>query len=81
MNEIIRKFERESGLEIYGLGARRDKWEDALEKYAELVLKDVIDIMNDTTNYNAWVYTTHDLATASGIVTDLKKKIKDHFGV
>lgn len=40
MKELIRKFEKESGLEIYGLGARRDKWEAALEKYAELIVEE-----------------------------------------
>ncbi len=40
MNKKLREFERESGLEIYGLGARRDKWEKALEKYAELIVRE-----------------------------------------
>lgn len=40
MNKQLREFERESGLEIYGLGARREKWELALEKYAELVVQE-----------------------------------------
>ena len=40
MKELIRKFERESGLEIYGLGARRDKWEHCMEKFAELIIKE-----------------------------------------
>ena len=40
MNSRLREFERDSGLEIYGLGARRDKWEAALEKYAELIIRD-----------------------------------------
>jgi hypothetical protein len=43
MNPLIRKFERESGLEIYGLGARRERWESALAKYAELVVQEVIE--------------------------------------
>lgn len=38
--QMIRQFERESGLEIYGLGARRDKWEACLEKFTELVVKE-----------------------------------------
>jgi hypothetical protein len=38
MNKQLREFEKESGLDIYGLGARRDKWEAALEKYAELIV-------------------------------------------
>jgi hypothetical protein len=44
MNKRLRDFERESGLDIYGLGARRDKWEKALAKYAELIVKECADI-------------------------------------
>ena len=40
MKELIRKFEKESGLEIYGLGARQEKWEHTMEKFAELVVKE-----------------------------------------
>jgi hypothetical protein len=40
MNKQLREFEKESGLDIYGLGARRDKWEQALEKYAELIVRE-----------------------------------------
>lgn len=46
MNKRLRQFEKESKLEIFGLGARRDIWEAALEKYAELVAKDCADICN-----------------------------------
>jgi hypothetical protein len=40
MNKQLREFERASGLEIFGLGAKRDKWEAALEKYAELIVRE-----------------------------------------
>lgn len=43
MNERLREFEKLSGLEIYGLGAKRIPWEAALEKYAELVVQECID--------------------------------------
>ena len=39
-SKLLRQFEKESKLEIFGLGARRDKWEAALEKYAELVVEE-----------------------------------------
>ena len=38
MNERLRQFEKESKLEIYGLGRDRVKWEAALEKFAELIV-------------------------------------------
>ena len=44
MNERLREFERASGLEIYGLGARRIPWEAALEKYAELIIKETLQV-------------------------------------
>lgn len=40
MNPRLRQFEKESKLEIFGLGARREIWERALEKYAELIVRD-----------------------------------------
>jgi hypothetical protein len=40
MNPQLRQFEKESKLEIFGLGAKRHIWEAALEKYAELIVKE-----------------------------------------
>ena len=40
MNPRLRQFEKESKLEIFGLGAKRHLWEAALEKYAELIIQD-----------------------------------------
>lgn len=43
MNNKIREFEKSSKLEIFGLGARREIWEKALEKYAELIVEDIME--------------------------------------
>ncbi len=51
MNKRLRDFERESGLDIYGLGARRDKWEKALAKYAELIVESVLDQVKERAYY------------------------------
>ncbi len=40
MNKLLREFERQSGLDVYGLGAKRVPWEAALEKYAELIVRE-----------------------------------------
>ena len=40
MIERLREFEKQSGLEIFGLGAKRHLWEAALEKYTELIIRD-----------------------------------------
>jgi hypothetical protein len=68
MNKQFREFERASGLEIYGLGARRDKWEAALEKYAELIIEECANIGNKA--YSDVVDFTY-----------IGDKIKDHFRV
>jgi len=46
MNERLRQFEKESKLEIYGLGAKRIPWEAALEKYAELIVRECCIALN-----------------------------------
>jgi len=67
MNKRLREFERESKLEIFGLGARRDKWEAALTKYAELVIKDCIEINKQELSFSAF--------------EKLMNKYQEHFGV
>ena len=47
MKELVRQFEKESGLEIYGLGARRDKWEHTIEKFTELIVKECANVAAD----------------------------------
>jgi hypothetical protein len=36
----LRKFEKDSGLDIYSLGAKRDMWDSRLTKFAELIVQD-----------------------------------------
>ena len=64
----IRQFEKESGLEIYGLGARRDKWEHSMEKFTELIVKECGVALNPM---------LRDMVSR-GQAYDL---IKEHFGV
>ena len=74
MNKRLREFERESKLEIYGLGARRDKWEKALEKYAELIVEEcryVMDCNKGSDQNTAW----------NQALSETSEKIKQHFGV
>lgn len=42
MNELIRKLEKQSGIEIFGLGKHRAQWEGTLEKFAELIIAEGI---------------------------------------
>ena len=38
MNKHIRQFERESNIDVYGLGLDRVKWEAAMERFAQLIV-------------------------------------------
>lgn len=49
MNKQLRQFEKESKLEIFGLGSRREIWEAALEKYAELIVLECVNAVMDGT--------------------------------
>ena len=66
MNKQLRQFEKESGLEIYGLGTDRVKWEAALAKFAELIVKEMLQTCED---HPAW----------TGRM--IGEQIKQHFGV
>jgi hypothetical protein len=43
MNKHIKQFERESNIDVYGLGLDRAKWETAVGKFAELIVKECIE--------------------------------------
>jgi hypothetical protein len=68
VNERLRQFEKESKLEIFGLGAKRVPWEAALEKYAELIVRECIDTVLDS----SVEYCTRP---------QIAKELKEHFGV
>lgn len=50
----IREFERLSGLEIFGLGAKRDNWDTVMEKFTELVVKECIEVIKDSEGYSQY---------------------------
>ena len=62
-SKLLRQFERESILEIFGLGARRNIWEKALEKYAELIVQECIDKVEvwemDSRNHISYMLKQH----------------------
>jgi hypothetical protein len=67
----IREFARDSRLDVYGLGAKRIPWEDALEKYTQLIVQECLDqllVSDPTEDFN------------KGIAWSAKQ-IKQHFGV
>jgi hypothetical protein len=88
MNDRLRRFERESGLEIYGLGARREKWERAMEKFAELIVEEYIGILETeielVKGYKSTACNDFDVRWHEGKIehfTKLIEKSKKHFGV
>ncbi len=79
MNERIREIERQSGLEIYGLGARRDKWEQCIEKFTRMVVEECVKAVDETNTHH--VHTTFDDNLVRTTMSKTKTAIKQHFGV
>ena len=71
MNARIKELARESHIDVYGLGKDRDKWEACLEKFAELMLKDIDKIVDD-------MYQTYPLEQAV-VLLDFDFITKEHF--
>lgn len=49
------------------------------EKFAELIINDVLKIIEDPVNYNTCVYTTFDAEKARCVAHELANKIKEQF--
>jgi hypothetical protein len=45
MNDKIKQYAKQSGLDVYGLGTDYAKWNDVLKKFADLIIDDVCDDM------------------------------------
>ena len=80
-NKLLRQFERESKLEIFGLGARREIWERALEKYAELIVWECIDIVKPTQHHEAFAQGYLGDVDGLELLNGKVKQIREHFGV
>jgi hypothetical protein len=51
MNKLIREFEKASGLDVYGLGAKRLPWEATLERFTALIVARVLDEVEQRAYY------------------------------
>jgi hypothetical protein len=71
MNKLIREFEKSSGLDVYGLGAKRVPWEATLERFTALIVRDCIEVANKNR-------TGMEIKTNTHLTADA---IKEHFGV
>ena len=67
MNKLIREFERESGIEIYGLGKDRASWEQCLEKFAQMIADECASVAERN--------------QAEDMGWDIGGIIREHFGV
>lgn len=88
MNNNIKNLEQQSGIEIYGLGKDRAKWEASLEKFSELIIQEcikriegtsapLIENMDSAQNYGyAQWWEGYDDRGADNI-----ENIKEHFGI
>ena len=77
MNERIREFEKLSGLEVYGLGARREYWDRCTEKFTKLVIKDCIGIIEKLSPG----YDDYRSQIEDAFRRDCIDEIKQHFGI
>ncbi len=80
MKERIRQLLNEAtvGLEP-DLSLQRTVTLNEMEKFAELIIQDILDIIANPMNYNRCVYTTFDASQARAVAEELSKKIKEHF--
>jgi hypothetical protein len=49
------------------------------EKFAQLIINDILQIVNNPVNYNKYVYTTYDKDQATGVAHAISDKIKEYF--
>lgn len=61
--KILRDLERQSGIDVYGLGLDRDKWETKLSLFAELIVRECIDKVEvwetDSRNHISYMLKQH----------------------
>jgi hypothetical protein len=77
MNQRIQELAEQANLKLDDLP---DDTFIPLEKFAELIIKDIFNVMNDQKTYNRCTYTTHDLDKAKCVVQEVIKCVNEHFG-
>lgn len=77
MNERIKQLAEQAGFQLDQLP---DSVFIPLDKFAELIVQEVINIAEDSKNYNRTIYTTHDVDRAKALMSDLIKAIKQQLG-
>jgi hypothetical protein len=77
MNQRIQELAEQANLKLNDLP---DDTFIPLEKFAELIIKDIFNVMHDQKTYNRCTYTTHDLDKAKCVVEEVIKCVNEHFG-
>ena len=77
INERIKQLAKQAGFQLDQLP---DSVFIPLDKFAELIVQEVINIAEDSKNYNRTIYTTHDVDRAKALMADLIKSIKQQLG-
>jgi hypothetical protein len=73
MNDRIRELAVQARIQMVS--------EPRLQEFSELIVRDILQIINDTVNYNNCVYTTYDKNIADCTAHSLRDKIKSNFGM
>jgi hypothetical protein len=77
VNERIQELALQANLQLDNLP---DDTFIPLEKFAELIITDIFNVMHDQKTYNRCTYTTHDLDKARCVVHEVIKCVNEHFG-
>jgi len=80
MNERIRQLAEQAGYlpDNFGIG----HWDmPECKKFAELIISEILEIMNDPKNTNKHTYTTHDMFTIGGALQQIQDVIANKLGV
>jgi len=84
----LKEFEKQSGLEIYGLGAKQERWEKTVEKFAELIVAECTAVLFDKSERLSELYSeeenmslAEEYEIRSNQCIDDIALIEKHFGV
>ncbi len=77
MKKLLRECASQSGLDVYGLGARRDKWERAIEQFTDLIVQECLKTIAKTDTTQA--YTSYDLGLVKSTMIKVQNNVKKHF--
>jgi hypothetical protein len=75
--DILRSVAKDSGLDVYGLGLDRDKWEAALGRYTEIIVRECLKIAKNREDE----FESAGLLEESNAVGNVAYRISRQFGV